>query len=341
MSDSGQPPAPPSFTWETPSTQPSPMPAEDRAMTFGEIFDRAMWIYQRGFVPLVLVAAVVQVPIAVIDALVGRQVTSALGPLSDLFNAGQQPTNQQVQDAFRNAWPSIGGAATAAALVSFIGGLFLAPALIDTVARIHRGQSVSVADAYRTALARLPTIFIGSIAVAVAVIGLLVAIILVAIVLGVTISPWILLLGFVVALVAPFWIGIRVSLWQQAVVLEEAGPIEAFRRSWSLVAGSMWRTFGLIVLTFIATAIAGIVFGTIAAFFGTTGEPLVAGILGVLTASWVTIVLTLLFFDLRARRGGPGTPADAMPMGGGTPMAAPPPEASWPTTPSAPGAGGS
>src|SRR5439155_17887131 len=111
------------------------------------------------------------------------------------------------------------------------------------------------------------------------------------------------------AVVAAAYVSIRWTVWSQAVVLERRGPFEALGRSWSLVRGSMWRILGLVFVTGIAVLVAGIVLGIIGGILGAAlpiswqGVP--AAVLGILTASWVPIVTTLIFFDLRARREGP------------------------------------
>jgi hypothetical protein len=53
----------------------------------------------------------------------------------------------------------------------------------------------------------------------------------------------------------------RLSLAAPAVVLEGRGVMEAIRRSWTLVGGSFWRVLGILLLTWILTALLGAILG--------------------------------------------------------------------------------
>jgi hypothetical protein len=312
MSDPGRSAAPPPFTWETPAGTPgaAAAPTGGQPKTAGEIYDRAPWIYRRGFVILLTVVAVVQIPVAVISALVqpSRATFASFTELSG------ESTPDQVSTAFQNAFPSIASAGLTVGLVSFIGGLLLSPALIATIARVHQGEPVSLGDAYASAFRSVLSILGGSILSGLAVLGVIVAFVVLGILVAVAggdsglggVGVVIATLG---AIVAAVYLVIRWTVWSQAVVLERRGPVEALVRSWSLMRGSMWRVLGIVFVTGIALLIAGLVLGVIGGILGAAlpngWQGLPAAMLGILTASWVPIVTTLIFFDLRARREGP------------------------------------
>jgi hypothetical protein len=324
---------PPPFVWETPeSAAATPgttasAPA-GRPMTSGDIFDRAVWIYRRGFVVLLAVAAVVQIPLAVVEGIIGQRLESTAAAFSRLN--GTQPTPEELTALFQDAFPALIAASLTIGLVAFIAGLVLSPALIATIARIHGGEPASVGDAYRAALRSAPAILVGSIVIGLAAGGLFAAIVVGGILVVVVsrdsgVAVLAILATFILSLFAVIYITIRWAVWSQAVVLERRGPLDALGRSWQLVKGSMWRTLGIIVVVGIVAGLAGLILSAIG---GAVSSGLPAGwrsvlptILGIFTASWAPIVTTLLFIDLRVRREGP--PA----------VTTVPPEASWPIAP--------
>jgi hypothetical protein len=150
-----------------------------------------------------------------------------------------------------------------------------------------------------------------------------------------------IMLGFVALFVGAFVAIAWTFAMQMAVMLEGAGPLEAFSRSRQLARGSGPRIIGIIFLT-------GIIVGIVGGLLG----GVVGGVLGLLThndqravmvASDVMqilivplqpVVLTLLYYDLRIRKEGfdiemlaaelglpaPASPAVATPPEGASPM---------------------
>jgi hypothetical protein len=327
MTDAGQAPAPPPVTWEAPASPGTPTTSGDAQMASSDIFQRAIWIYQRGFVVLAMVAAVVQVPLAIVTFVLGGRVVDAFAPLRAL---GQNSTPTDVQTAFQNAFGAASPSIGAIGLISFVAGLLLSPALIATTARLHAGTGASVGDAYGKALGAALSILVGSIVQGLALFAVFVAIVLASIIVAVVLqndgglAALSIFVGFVVAVVAAVYLAIRWSVWTPAVVLEGRGPIDALRRSWGLVKGNMWRSLAILFVTGLVAAVAGAVLGAVGGAVGGAISPgagaLVGDLLAILTVSWFPIVLTLLFLDLRARRGEAA-------------LAATPPEATWPTAP--------
>jgi hypothetical protein len=93
----------------------------------------------------------------------------------------------------------------------------------------------------------------------------------------------------------------------QAVVLEGARNAGALRASSRLVAGTWWRTFGLVVLVNLLTALAIFVLGfpftllasaTDRALWGLSGQILATAV----TQPFIALFSTLLYYDLRERK---------------------------------------
>jgi hypothetical protein len=92
----------------------------------------------------------------------------------------------------------------------------------------------------------------------------------------------------------------------QVVVAERTGTVPALRRSWELVQGNWWRTFGILVLSNLAALVPALIvtvpFEQLAAraerkLWSLTGSMLAEA----LTAPFTVLVATLLYYDLRAR----------------------------------------
>jgi hypothetical protein len=128
------------------------------------------------------------------------------------------------------------------------------------------------------------------------------------------------LIGFVLLVIpglavfcAAVYLGVRWSLVVAAMMAEDIGPIRGLGRSWNLVSGSWWRTFGILLIVGILQTVISyalfILFGLIAAVFSTgdfqaalvqVGSTLLSAVVSPIT----TIAVVLLYFDLRVRKEG-------------------------------------
>jgi hypothetical protein len=320
MAPEPAPPAPPpAFVWETASSQPAPAGwsagpgAPSGGMNSSALIDRSTWIYRRGFVILLSVAAVVQVPLAIVNALAGQRIAEAVTPFGRF--AGGSATPDELVQTLRDVLPALSGPVLLVALVGFIGGLLLSPALIATVARINAGEPASLSDSYGTAVRRAPAIFVGSIVQGFAAGVLFIAIVFVGALLDSAGLGGALVISVLVAFVAVIYVIIRLAVWTQVVVLEGRDPLDALTRSWRLVGGAMWRTLALLFVTVLLTAVAGAILGVIAGIPGSvlpaSWRGVIPDILSIVYVSWLPIAMTLLFLDLRARREGVTPTTDA------------------------------
>jgi len=102
----------------------------------------------------------------------------------------------------------------------------------------------------------------------------------------------------------PMLLVLLVVLWfyPQAIMLENLGPVEAFRRSIFLVQRNWLRVFGTIVACWIlpvALALAVLFLSNDSAI-----SRISLAIIGTVTAPWTMIGSTLMYFDLRVRKEG-------------------------------------
>jgi hypothetical protein len=179
---------------------------------------------------------------------------------------------------------------TAVQLVSLLLAGFVLPALVtalsvSVVAGLARGEQPSAGEAFRRALpvmARvLGTVALGALGVA---------------------------LGTLALIVPGIWLAIRWYVAAQVSVIEGLGGRAALRRGGELVAGRWGNVFVLVL-------VAGVGFGLVGALLpavvGGASPPLyvAATIIGQSIALSLTAIAgTLLYFDLRARRGEPWAP---------------------------------
>ena len=114
-------------------------------------------------------------------------------------------------------------------------------------------------------------------------------------------------LGFVVLIVPGVYLYVRWFFVPQSVVIEGARGTRALSRSGLLVTGFWWRTFGLVVLANIAIAIPGFVLLTPFTAIADSTDRAVWTLAGSaattsITAPFVALYSTLLYYDLLARR---------------------------------------
>lgn len=211
-------------------------------------------------------------------------------------------------------------------------------AIVRLAANAYSGGQPSTSAAVGSALSRLPSLaavllIIELVTIAILAVGIgLAAALIFGSSGGGPVNPgpavFVALIGFVAAFAGILFVSIRWSLAAQAVMLEGLGALGALGRSWRLVAGSTWRVFGY-ALVF------GLVFGLIAIVISAVVtlviapemlrpeaspriDPLrsalssaITSLISVLFAPFPAIGFTLLYFDLRWRRG------DSVPMPGG------------------------
>jgi hypothetical protein len=181
-----------------------------------------------------------------------------------------------------------------AAILSLIALFWLQAALVKAVDDVRDGRAdLSLGDTFAQAKQQL-----GSVAVAAILAGL-----------GIIVG---LILLIVPGLVLLTWWAVIIPV----VVLENRSAGEAFSRSRELVRGYGWGVFGVIVLMVLLLIGFEIVLGLILTPLADWLQSFVSQIVsGTLTAPFVAIVLTLLYFRLRAAKepAGAEMPASDMP----------------------------
>lgn len=114
-------------------------------------------------------------------------------------------------------------------------------------------------------------------------------------------------LGLVLLIVPGVYVFVRWYFVVQAVVLDKARSAEALRASWRLTSGFWLRTFGVVLLANVIALLPSfpivLPLQALAESADRQAISLAGTVLtGALTAPFVALVSTLLFFDIRARR---------------------------------------
>ena len=264
-----QPPAPPP---PPPPTGGAALPAR----SLGDILGAAFRLYGQHWQTLVAIAAVVIVPVAFIEAFLTHIITKSVSKAAVHINTttGTVTYGQVSSGAYRGFLASI----LLLFLSFFVFGL-LTGAITRAVASEAAGLPVDLGDSYTFALSRLGPIIWVSILTGLAIgIGFLLFVI-----------PGLFLLAMLFA-------GVIV------VVVENLRGTNAMGRSWNLVSGHWWHTFGTII---VAALIAGVVNSVIQAPFQQwVARAIASAIAQLITVPFTATVGVLLYLDLRARKEG-------------------------------------
>jgi hypothetical protein len=236
-----------------------------RPLGIGEILSTAFDLYRRHWRTLLAIAAVVVVPLTLLQYLLGDWIRSR----------GEITSYQQISTA---TW-AVGAAGLVAGLAGLLMYLVLTGAITRAVAAEVAGEDPSVEQSYRFGFHRLGSVLLVSILVGLATIA-----------------------GLILFIIPGIWIGVRLAVSVEALVVEGRRGTQAMGRSWALVGGHWWHAFGALV---VAGLLTGLVNALITAPFGGTGwfvQAVAAAVATVVTLPYGVLVGVLLYLDLRARK---------------------------------------
>ncbi len=262
-----------------------------RPLGVGEILDAAFTIYRNHFKTLWLCVLVVVVPLAIIDTLITASVTE------NAFDPTEEPTATSDGAAI--------GGGLARIILGFILALLSAAACTRAVGAAYLGNRVTWQESLGYALRKLFPLIVLSILTGVAVI-----------------------FGLVLVIVGAVFIGVRLSVGSPALLIDDIGPVAAFRRSWNLVGGRWWATFAVLLLStllvlFISLVINLLLVGPLLAtdpneLVGATLTTIGTIVSNVFTVPLQAAVVAILYFDLRVRKEGLDIQLLAESVGSGT-----------------------
>jgi hypothetical protein len=237
-----------------------------RPMGIGEILSTAFDFYQRHWRTLLAITAIVVVPITLLQYLLGDQVRTQ----------GEEVANGVV---IETATWAVGVAGLVAALAGLLMFLVLTGAITRAVAAEVAGEDPGVEQSYRFGFHRIWSVLLVSVLVGLAIVG-----------------------GLILFVIPGIYIGVRLAVSIEALVVEGRRGSQAMGRSWELVGGHWWHAFGTLL---VAWLVIGVVNAVITLPFGETSwfvQGLVAAVATVVTLPYGALVGVLLYLDLRARK---------------------------------------
>jgi hypothetical protein len=93
-----------------------------------------------------------------------------------------------------------------------------------------------------------------------------------------------------------------------SIVIERAGPIAAFGRSWRLVRGDAWSVFGTLLVVLLIVFAIGLVLGIVATPISDEATIVASIISSVITAPIFALAVSVMYFDLGGDRDAPPAP---------------------------------
>ena len=268
-------------------------------MPLSELLDELFRLYRRHFTLIAGVALVVALPGLVWQLITGSYKLTA-SSYANLFTTASGGTPTFSNQQFSN----LSGTYTLAAL----GALVLLPLTVGAVTRavtdVALGRPAGVGSVLRETLARYFPL-LGFIALVF--LFFIVGAIVFAIGLVLLVLPGLAVFCFGV------FLAIRWSLSVAGMMAEDLGPIQGLKRSWNLVKGQWFRTFGILFIVGVMQAVIGFALGFL---FGLIASAVTSGdvqlavvsagstLLQALISPITTIAIVLLYFDLRVRKEG-------------------------------------
>jgi hypothetical protein len=237
-----------------------------RPMGIGEILSTAFQLYQRHWRTLLAIAAVVVVPFTLLQYLLGDQVRTR----------GEEVANGVVIETA--SW-AVGIAGLVTALAGLLMFLVLTGAITRAVAAEVAGEDPGVEQSYRFGFHRIWSVLLVSVLVGLATVG-----------------------GLILLVIPGIYIGVRLAVSIEALVVEGRRGTQAMSRSWELVGGHWWHAFATLL---VAWLLIGVVNAVITAPFGGAGwfvQAVAAAVVTVVTLPYGVLVGVLLYLDLRARK---------------------------------------
>ncbi|WP_335939103.1 glycerophosphoryl diester phosphodiesterase membrane domain-containing protein [Streptomyces sp. PTD5-9] len=146
-----------------------------------------------------------------------------------------------------------------AMFITLIATLITTSVLTVVISRSVLGRPVTLADAWAEARPRLPhllglTLLLALMSAGIMALGLLPGLLVDSIA-----GAGLMVIGFLAAVVVMIWLMVRFCLASPALMLERQSITTSMRRSAKLVKNAWWRTFGVLALTGVLTAVVAMV----------------------------------------------------------------------------------
>ena len=274
-----------------------------------EILGECFTIYGRHFRKFILIALIIQIPLAILEFAISDrlpsvedfqalQVSIAGDPRANLPASAEYSLTEQPEVAEALSIDEIVGLMTALTvyvIATLLLHTFLTGVIVYAVGMQYVTGSIDVGRSYGRAWWRILTLVV---------LGVLSFGVFVLMIIGFAL---LIVPGLIVLTLVIFW-----SVAAQAAVIEGYKPIGALRRSFGLVRGNWWRTFAVWILIGLVAFGLGIVLGLLAIPITLIDEPggvlwraanAIVGLLGsAIIAPISAIAGALIYLNLRGRK---------------------------------------
>jgi hypothetical protein len=288
-----------------------------RSMAVGEWLDATFTMYRRNFVLIASISAVVQIPYALLTWLLFELTGVATFVRSPFASLGTQTITQAQAQQLLNTYLGLLAVTLGLVLVSLLVVVPLGEAATTrAVSDRYLDRPSSLLAAYRAAWGRLGALITMILLLVAAYVGTLGVVVVLIVLLGAAGAGGLgALLGIVAVLgliPALIFLYVRFAVAVPAIVLERVSGWHGLQRSWNLISGRFWPTFGRIALLWV---IATIISSVVAAIFEVPGgaffpnnsfvfDQVASAIAAVFVGPITYIGVTLLYYDIRIRKEG-------------------------------------
>lgn len=250
--------------------EPPGSPRLLRPRGVGEILADAFALYRRHWQNLIVIVAVVVVPLAFLQVVVG-----------DLWIRESLVVTEvrgDVEVVVEGSLVAFVLAGVVVALVSVLTWTILTGAITRAAAGTFLGRDLEIGESYRFGLARFWSIVLIGLLSALAIAG-----------------------GLILLVIPGFIVLTHLVCGIPVLVIEGRRGRQALRRSWNLVRGFGWPVFWTFI---VAALLSSIVSSVLTAPFGDdwAARSIAASIASVLTMPYTAIVGVFIYLDLRVRK---------------------------------------
>jgi hypothetical protein len=288
-----------------------------RSMSVGEWLDATFTLYRRNFALIASISAVVQIPYALLTWLLFELTGVATFVRSPFASLGGQSITQAQAQQLLNSYLGI--------LVVTLGLLLLSLLIVVPLGEAATTRAVSdryldrpssLLSAYRAAWSRLGALIAMILILIVVYAGSLAVVILFTALLGAAgaggLGALLAVIAFIGLIPVLIMIYVRTVVAVPAIVLERVSGWGGLKRSWQLIGGRFWPTFGRMLLLVLITSI---ISGVVSTIFQVPGNLIapnnsfvfqqVAGAIAAVFVGPITYIgVTLLYYDIRIRKEG-------------------------------------
>ena len=257
----------------------TPFAPQLRPLSVGEVLDASFKVVRQSFGTLAVCVLVVALPLNIITTLVQASTSD------NAFNLDTATTTDDV-----GTGTELAGVLVTTAL-SLVLTTIAAAACFRAVSSVYLGEQPAVGSSLAFAASRVLPVIVLSV---IYFIGLIPA--------------------FIALVIPGIWLAVAWSVSYPALLSEGIGPVAALGRSFRLVRGRWWATFGAVLVMYlivvVISGILGVVFG--ATLVASLDNEAVAAVLytivntlsSLITLPLFAAVLTIIYFDLRVRKEG-------------------------------------